>query len=99
MDDRGNGSLNGVNSTPQSPPSAVARLNAWMAGVGLALALVCGFFLCFTPISVFDLWWQMKTGEVIFRTGSIPHRDLFGWPHAQGEAAPVWVVHEWLANV
>jgi len=42
-----------------------------------------------------DMWWQLKTGEVIWTTHSIPTTDIFSYTtnhHA-------WVPHEWLAQV
>jgi hypothetical protein len=42
-----------------------------------------------------DLWWNLKTGEVIWTTHSIPVTDLFSYTtnhHA-------WVPHEWLAQL
>jgi hypothetical protein len=42
-----------------------------------------------------DLWWNLKTGEVIWTTHSIPVTDLFSYStnhHA-------WVPHEWLAQL
>jgi hypothetical protein len=42
-----------------------------------------------------DLWWNLKTGEVIWTTHSIPSTDLFSYTtnhHA-------WIAHEWLAQV
>lgn len=42
-----------------------------------------------------DMWWHLKTGEVIWATHSIPTTDLFSYTtnhHA-------WVPHEWLSQV
>src|ERR1700749_1664038 len=42
-----------------------------------------------------DLWWNLKTGEVIWKTHTIPVTDLFSYTtnhHA-------WIPHEWLAQV
>ncbi len=42
-----------------------------------------------------DLWWHLKTGEVIWTTHTIPATDLFSWTtnhHA-------WIPHEWLAQM
>ena len=42
-----------------------------------------------------DMWWHLKTGEVIWTTHSIPTTDLFSYTtnhHA-------WVPHEWLSQV
>src|SRR5229473_381856 len=42
-----------------------------------------------------DLWWHLKTGEIIWNTHSIPRTDLFSFTtnnHA-------WTAHEWLSQV
>jgi hypothetical protein len=42
-----------------------------------------------------DMWWHLKTGEIIWTTHTIPTTDLFSYTtnhHA-------WVPHEWLAQV
>ncbi len=42
-----------------------------------------------------DMWWHLRTGQVIWTTHTIPHTDLFSWTtnhHA-------WVPHEWLSQV
>jgi hypothetical protein len=42
-----------------------------------------------------DMWWHLKTGEVIWTTHKIPTTDLFSYTthhHA-------WVPHEWLSQV
>lgn len=42
-----------------------------------------------------DMWWQLKTGEIIWTTHTIPTTDLFSYTthhHA-------WIPHEWLSQV
>jgi hypothetical protein len=42
-----------------------------------------------------DMWWHMRTGQVIWTTHTVPSTDLFSWTtnhHA-------WVPHEWLPQV
>jgi hypothetical protein len=42
-----------------------------------------------------DMWWHLKTGEVIWTTHTIPTTDLFSYTtnhHA-------WIPHEWLSQV
>jgi hypothetical protein len=42
-----------------------------------------------------DMWWHLKTGEIIWNTHSIPSTDLFSFTtnnHA-------WTAHEWLSQV
>ncbi|MSP02316.1 MAG: hypothetical protein EXR07_14880 [Acetobacteraceae bacterium] len=41
-----------------------------------------------------DTLWQIHTGDLILRTGAIPHADPFSYT-AQGER---WFAHEWLAE-
>ncbi len=42
-----------------------------------------------------DMWWQLKSGEFIWKTHSVPRTDLFSFTalHCQ------WIPHEWLAQV
>jgi hypothetical protein len=65
--------------------------------LALGILAVTAFSLsaCLAPVWITDFWWQLKTGEIIVRTGRIPTRDVFGWT---SERAP-WVVHEWLTEV
>lgn len=42
-----------------------------------------------------DMWWHLKTGEVIWNTHSIPKVDLFSFT-AQGHP---WIAQEWLSQL
>lgn len=42
-----------------------------------------------------DVWWHIKTGELIVRTGAIPRADPFSFT-CLGHP---WVAHEWLSEV
>src|SRR6266571_5166030 len=42
-----------------------------------------------------DLWWHLKTGEIIWNTHSIPRTDLFSFTTNNHE----WIAHEWLSQV
>jgi hypothetical protein len=42
-----------------------------------------------------DMWWHLRTGQIIWTTHTIPRIDLFSWTthhHA-------WIPHEWLSQV
>src|SRR6478609_1581979 len=42
-----------------------------------------------------DMWWHLKTGEIIWNTHAIPRVDLFSYTtnhHA-------WTAHEWLSQL
>jgi len=69
----------------------VVRLSA----VGLLLAIGLAGLLCVFPVHEFDVWFHLKTGEIIVRTHQIPRADIFTYT-AQGRP---WVTHEWLAEV
>ena len=64
---------------------------AMLASVLLVLAVLTARSRFDDP----DLWWNLKTGEVIWKTHTIPVYDLFSYTtnhHA-------WIPHEWLAQV
>lgn len=90
-------SLVSARSTPDELRSSTSldRVAGCVLGVCVVLALVAVYFLCLRPIAATDFWWQLRTGELIVRTGSIPTRDPFSWT----AAGQPWTVHEWLTEV
>ena len=42
-----------------------------------------------------DLWWHLRTGELILETGDIPHTDPFSFTRI----GHPWLTHEWLSDV
>ena len=42
-----------------------------------------------------DLWWHLKTGQLIVESKTVPHTDPFSFTRA-GEP---WIAHEWLSDV
>lgn len=42
-----------------------------------------------------DMWWHLRTGEIIWTTHSIPTTDLFSFTTNHH----VWIPHEWLAQL
>lgn len=76
------------------------RISAWrkiasfqaMLGSLLALLAVLTVRSRFNDV---DLWWHLKTGQIVWTTHTIPTTDLFSYTthhHA-------WVPHEWLSQV
>jgi hypothetical protein len=59
----------------------------------LCLLLVVVYAL--KPSIAADLWWQLKTGELIWTTGRVPHSDFF----SHTSAGHPWQVQEWLSEV
>jgi hypothetical protein len=72
---------------------AARRILTFPAAIGALLAVLA----VLTVRSRFDdpdMWWHLKTGEIIWTTHSIPVVDLYSYTtnhHA-------WVPHEWLAQ-
>jgi len=74
-----------------APPRPAPRL-AYAALV--AALLLAGLFAVF-PNPGRDIWWHLKTGEVILTQHRVPTTDLFTYT----AAGRPWVTHEWLADV
>ena len=58
--------------------------------------LIALFFsiMVFKPISCYDLWWHLRTGETLL-SGNFPTVDIFSFSAAGKE----WILHEWLSEV
>lgn len=79
-----------------SPPSRPAiTVPAGPGFAALALALLVAGLLAMFPDPDPDLWWHLKTGELISREQTIPRTDPFTYT-AEGQT---WVTHEWLTEV
>lgn len=59
-----------------------------MLGVGL-------FAMAARSITDPDVWWHLRTGELIVATHSVPHSDPFSFTRF----GQPWVAHEWLSDV
>jgi hypothetical protein len=42
-----------------------------------------------------DLWWHLKTGQLIIESKSVPHTDPFSFTRV----GQPWIAHEWLSEV
>ncbi len=60
----------------------------------LAVVLSILGILPFSSDSDPDLWWHLRTGELVAHSG-IPRHDIFSWT-AHGRP---WVAHEWLSEL
>src|SRR5215212_6620193 len=83
---------------PSAPPTRRQRtlpsaltIGHWIVA-GLTLVFVA--LLAVKAIPAYDLYWQLKTGEVIAHTRSVPKTDLFSYT-AFGDP---WYVQEWLCE-
>ena len=79
------------------PGSAVGATGRLLSGLNQRRLLVILLFLgvfsynLAAPTDI-DLWWHLKTGELIARTGVVPTSDPFSYT-VPGRP---WVAHEWL---
>jgi hypothetical protein len=70
-------------------------------GVPAATAAIVGFFAAAVlpraswPLIDGDVWWHIRAGQDVLRTGSVPHLDTWSIVGA-GRA---WISQDWLANV
>jgi len=64
--------------------------------VALASTLVCLAVLAArSRFNDPDLWWHLRTGQIIWNSGAIPRTDLLSFTTGQHD----WVPHEWLAQL
>jgi hypothetical protein len=62
----------------------------------MALVLLLGLFaMASRPILDPDFWWHMRTGQLIWETGTIPRVDAFSYT----VSGHPWITHEWLTEV
>src|SRR5260370_476021 len=82
-------------------PFRISKLRSiWHGAVSfpLVLALALAVLAVLTVRDRFndpDLWWHLKTGEIIWNTHSIPQTDLFSFTTNQH----AWTAHEWFSEV
>jgi hypothetical protein len=62
--------------------------------LGAAVAVLVGLAAIW-QMPAYDLWWQLKTGELILQNHGVPHADVFSFT----AAGKPWVVQEWLTEV
>ena len=76
---------------PVPPPT-------WSKPLARALLLVTGlltFLHVCGPVTTNDLFWHIKTGEHIWKTGGFSNVDVFSYTTAD----LTWVQHEWLSQL
>jgi hypothetical protein len=73
------------------------RMQGWLTTKRTFLAVVVLGVLALSARSVSDpdVWWHLKTGQLIAQTGTVPHTDSFSFTRA----GYPWVAHEWLTEL
>jgi len=62
---------------------------------GLVFISMFMLLLTLLPLTDFDYFWHLKTGEYIVKLGALPQGDIFSFTY---DNQP-WVLHEWLFEV
>src|SRR5882724_10426391 len=94
-------SLNASASLLDAAPARRSRLKSiWHGALSfpVVLSLALAVLTVLTVRDRFDdpdLWWHLKTGEIIWNTHSIPSTDVFSFTTNHS----VWTAHEWLSQV
>jgi len=74
-----------------------ARMQGWLTTKRTFLAVVFVGIFAMSARSVTDpdVWWHLKTGQLIAQTRTIPHTDSFSFTRS----GYPWVAHEWLTEL
>ncbi len=78
-------------TSPGAPANARRR---WRLAVLLSLLALTFLLGCF-PMADFDVWWHLRTGQLILERGEIPHTDWFTYTNA----TRTWIDIYWLFQV
>jgi hypothetical protein len=75
-------------------PDLVTPREPWRRVLLVSLPALA-FLLCCSPMADFDVWWHLRTGQLILETGAVPRTDLFGYANADRP----WIDIHWLYQV
>lgn len=64
---------------------------SWMEASLPLLLLVWTFLLCLTPLANMDIWWHLRTGQLILERGAVPQLDWYTYTGPE----QVWIDLHW----
>jgi len=64
----------------------------WLGWVCLTGIILLAFLMNFHTLTDTDIFWHLKTGEIIFKTHRVPNQDIFSFTVAGKE----WIDAQWL---
>ncbi|MHB1004410.1 MAG: hypothetical protein ACYC3S_02065 [Chloroflexota bacterium] len=79
----------------ERPASRMSTSMLDIRTVLVASVFLIAFALAAQPRIDVDLGWHLRTGQIIWETGAIPHADPFSYT-VSGQP---WITHEWLSEV
>ncbi|MCX5785848.1 MAG: hypothetical protein NTX59_09165 [Elusimicrobia bacterium] len=82
------------------PPSLTDKVAGLAASRGFnafvcVLTLAALYLILAKPLIDLDIWWHLKTGQVISETGKVPGVDIFSYVIS----GKPWVTFEWLSQL
>ncbi|HEY6475188.1 MAG TPA: hypothetical protein VI456_01325 [Polyangia bacterium] len=77
-----------------APPRASTEPERWRRALLVSLPALA-FLLCCSPLADFDVWWHLRTGQLILETGAVPRVDLFTYTNATRP----WIDVHWLYQI
>ncbi len=77
-----------------SPGTRANARRRWRMAVLLSLLALTFLLGCF-PMADFDVWWHLRTGQLILERGAVPHTDWFTYTNATRP----WIDIYWLFQV
>ncbi len=84
-----------LNKNPQPEPDRSGdqfRKGGWVGWACLAGVIMAAFLGNFHTLTDTDIFWHLKTGQIIWQTHQVPHQDLFSFTVAGKE----WIDAQWL---
>jgi hypothetical protein len=73
----------------------IDRFTRWLSWALVGAAALFATLYAARPISTWDFWWHVRSGQEIIEERSIPEFDSFS--HTAGDR--LWINHEWLFDV
>lgn len=89
------GSSSPAPQPPESPTDRPSGLEHWLLFLLVGGALVLFALWAINPVPCSDLWWQLKTGELIWHERAIPTTDRFSFTAAGNS----WIIQEWATEL
>jgi hypothetical protein len=81
--------------TPPAPPE---RRDLWRPLVVGALLLVALLLGCF-PMADFDVWWHLRSGQLVLQNRGVPHVDVFTYTNAGRPWIDIYWAYQIAINV
>lgn len=76
---------------PASAPPAAAVADRWGDWLAAALFVLLAFLLGITELSDTDIWWHLRTGQLMWERGEIPQTDWFTYTNPESP----WIDLHW----